>query len=65
MTDIAKDELLYKDHNWSPYNKTLVNRDSLTFRLDESTIQSWYNELKTASRGNRGSKVILNLPFPP
>lgn len=63
MTDIAKDELLYKDYNWNTYNKALVNRGSLTFRLDESTIQSWYDKPKTAPRGAR--KVILNLPFPP
>ncbi|EFE95292.1 hypothetical protein HMPREF0758_2983 [Serratia odorifera DSM 4582] len=48
--------------NWNTYNKALVKRGSLTFRLDEPTIQSWYNEPKTASWG--ASKVILNLPFP-
>ncbi|HIB5423688.1 TPA: hypothetical protein ACWW9W_002099 [Klebsiella pneumoniae] len=58
MTDIAKDEFLYKDHNWKPYNNTLVNRDSLTFRLDESNIQAWYNEPKTASPGEGAARLF-------
>lgn len=55
MTDIAKDELLYKDHNWKPYNKALVNRDSLTFR---PSIQSWYDEPKTASPGEGAARLF-------
>ncbi|MCL1029627.1 transposase, partial [Serratia sp. arafor3] len=41
----------FKITNWNAYNKALVNRGSLTFWLDESAIQAWYDEPKTASRG--------------
>lgn len=41
----------FKITNWNVYNKALVNRGSLTFWLDESTIQAWYDEPKTSSRG--------------
>lgn len=41
----------FKITNWNVYNKALVNRGSLTFWLDESAIQAWYDEPKTSSRG--------------
>ncbi|EFB7459317.1 IS5/IS1182 family transposase, partial [Escherichia albertii] len=27
--------------NWFIYNKALINRDSLAFRLDDEAIQAW------------------------
>ncbi|WP_288475907.1 transposase, partial [uncultured Pantoea sp.] len=41
----------FKITNWAAYNKALVNRGSLTFWLDESAIQAWYDEPDTSSRG--------------
>jgi len=41
----------FKINNLNVYNKALVNRGSLTFWLDESAIQAWYDEPKTSSRG--------------
>ena len=37
--------------NRATYNKALVNRGSLTFWLDESAIQAWYDEPSTSLRG--------------
>lgn len=41
----------FKITNWAAYNKVLVNRGSLTFWLDESAIQAWYDEPDTSSCG--------------
>lgn len=41
----------FKITNGATYNKALINRDSLTFWLDESAIQAWYDEPNTSSRG--------------
>jgi len=41
----------FKITNRNAYNKALVNRGSLTFWLDESTIQTWYDKPNTSSRG--------------
>lgn len=41
----------FKITNWTAYNKALINRGSLTFWLDESAIQAWYDEPKNSSRG--------------
>jgi hypothetical protein len=41
----------FKITNWKAYNKALINRGSLTFWLDESAIQAWYDQPKTPSRG--------------
>lgn len=41
----------FKITNWADYNKALVKRASLTFWLDESAIQTWYDEPDTSSRG--------------
>lgn len=41
----------FKIINWYVYNKSLVNRGSLTFWLDELAIQDWYDDPKTTLRG--------------
>ncbi|MEX2943511.1 transposase, partial [Serratia fonticola] len=41
----------FKITNWAAYNKALVNCGSLTFWVDESAIQAWYDAPKTSSRG--------------
>ncbi len=37
--------------NWFIYNKALINRDSLAFRLDDEAIQAWYESATPSSRG--------------
>ena len=37
--------------NWAAYNKALINRGSLTFWPDESTVQTWYNTSTPSSWG--------------
>ncbi|ERK09416.1 Mobile element protein [Pantoea sp. AS-PWVM4] len=32
----------FKITSWSTYNKALINRGTLTFRLDDEVIQAWY-----------------------
>lgn len=49
MYHVAKQK--FKITNWATYNKVLVNRGSLTFWLDESAIQAWYDDPNTSSRG--------------
>ncbi len=53
----------FKITNWAAYNKALVNRGSLTFWLDESVIQAWYDEPKNSSRGRpqRYSKLATTV----
>ncbi|WP_261260233.1 transposase, partial [Serratia proteamaculans] len=41
----------FKITNWATYNKVLIHRGSLTFWLDESALQAWYDEPNTSSRG--------------
>ena len=41
----------FKITNWRNYNKALINRGSLTFWLDDETIQAWYESATPASRG--------------
>lgn len=37
--------------NWSQYNKSLINRGSITFWLDETSLQSWYETEQTSGKG--------------
>jgi hypothetical protein len=42
----------YRVRNWKHYNKSLVNRGSITFWIDEKSIQCWYeNEHISRSPG--------------
>ncbi|EIC83090.1 IS5 family transposase [Serratia sp. M24T3] len=41
----------FKITHWATYNKALIHRGSLTFWLDESAIQAWYDKPHTSSRG--------------
>ncbi len=40
----------YKTTNWKRYNQALINRGSLTFWIDEETVQLW----KQIKQGNPG-----------
>ena len=40
----------YKTTNWKQYNKSLINRGSLTFWIDEEAIAEW----KQNKQGKRG-----------
>ena len=41
----------YRVRNWSDYNKSLVNRGSITFWFDENAISKWHEPSKTGERG--------------
>ena len=40
-----------KIKNWSEYNKSLINRGSLTFWISEDVIRSWRSSKKTSKAG--------------
>ena len=40
----VKPNPIYRVKNWSSYNRALIARGSLTLRLDESVLSSWYYE---------------------
>jgi hypothetical protein len=41
----------YRVHNWNNYNKSLINRGRITLWVDEKSIQGWYEDKKTSTRG--------------
>lgn len=41
----------YRIKNWSSYNKSLVQRGSLTVWFDKNIINSWYNQKRTGKKG--------------
>ncbi len=43
--------------NWKQYNQALVNRESVTFWIDVSTIKAWHY-LK--HQGHRGCRFIFS-----
>jgi hypothetical protein len=49
MTPKKKDK--YRIHNWREYNRSLVNRGSITFLFDENAIQKWYSVERTNKPG--------------
>ena len=40
-----------KIKNWSEYNKSLINRGSITFWISEGVIRSWRSSKKTSKAG--------------
>lgn len=41
----------YKISNWKQYNQALINRGSITFWVDDNTIQSWHCKEHHRQRG--------------
>jgi hypothetical protein len=41
----------YRPHSWSQYNKSLVNRGSLTLWIAPDVIEGWYAMGKTGRKG--------------
>lgn len=42
---------IYRPHSWSQYNKSLVNRGSLTLWISEKLLDTWHELEKTGKRG--------------
>ena len=42
---------VYKPHNWSHYNKTLVERGSLCLWISEEILSQWYNTTPSTKKG--------------
>lgn len=47
----AKNKDKYRTRNWKDYNRSLVNRGSLTFWFEGSTLQNWHSTERTGERG--------------
>ena len=43
----------YRVRNWKDYNKSLVQRGSLTFWFSEEVINNWKSDQKNNSHGNQ------------
>ena len=41
----------YRVHNWSNYNKSLIDRGRITLWFNEKAIKSWYTKSLTGKRG--------------
>jgi IS5 family transposase len=41
----------YRLRNWSEYNKTLVQRGSLSVWISEDVLSAWHNQTRTGKRG--------------
>lgn len=41
----------YRTDNWKEYNQSLINRDSLTFWIDEEAISGWLCSEHHVNRG--------------
>lgn len=41
----------YRTHNWKEYNRSLVNRGSITFWFSEDAIAKWYSVERTGKPG--------------
>ena len=46
-----KKKTKYRIRNWRDYNRSLVNRGSLTFWISEDLLANWIERKKTGSRG--------------
>lgn len=46
----------YRVRNWKDYNKSLVNRGSITFWIDEKNIRSWYEQQSFTKNRGRPNK---------
>ncbi len=42
----------YLTHNWKEYNRSLVNRGSLTFWFEEGVMEKWYSAERTQKPGH-------------
>lgn len=46
-----KKKAKYRIRNWKEYNRSLVNRGSLTFWISEELLDNWLEEEKTGECG--------------
>ncbi len=50
----------YRTRNWKEYNRSLVNRGSITFWFSEDAIANWYSN----ERGSPGDLILTPItPF--
>lgn len=50
-TTPSKAKNKYRIRNWAEYNRSLVNRGSITFWFDEESIEKWYSTERTNKPG--------------
>lgn len=49
--ELNKEKTKYKISNWPQYNKSLINRGSITFWFSEDSIQNWLSSKQTGEKG--------------
>ncbi len=49
--ELNKEKTKYKVTNWSNYNKSLINRGSITFWFSQDTIKNWVSCKPTGEKG--------------
>ena len=49
--ELNKEKIKYRVKNWSEYNKSLINRGSITFWFSEDTIKKWVSCKQTGEKG--------------
>lgn len=47
----SKEKVKYRVKNWCDYNKSLINRGSITFWFSEDTIKKWLSYKQTGEQG--------------
>jgi hypothetical protein len=54
-------KIAYRVHNWKDYNKSLVQRGSLTFWFSEEVMNQWQESSKDGTHGNQkyGDQMII------
>jgi|SRR5579862_1750351 len=48
---ITKKKDKYRTRNWKEYNRSLVNRGSITFWFEEESVKNWYSKERTGEPG--------------
>jgi hypothetical protein len=56
-----KTKAQYKVKNWNAYDASLKQRGSITFWVNEETIEQWCNQQKTEEREHRIITLIQRL----
>jgi len=71
----SKKKEKYRTSNWREYNRSLVNRGSITFWFSKDVTDSWYLAKRTAKKGRQETysdnaircglmiKVLFRIPF--
>ena len=48
-------ELTYRIRNWSEYNRSLIQRGSITIWIDEKAVRNWFSSYHTCRAGRQAT----------